>query len=109
MAIDFPLSFNRQYSGPLDSSLVFDNHASLTTYAADPTAYAGQIVAVTSDGVDSRNTLYILQDVNGSLEPIVIPKNPVISDSISTIVQLTQAEYDAIGTPDTSILYVISG
>lgn len=109
MAVDFPLSFNRQYSGPLDSSLVFPSLADLTMYTIEPTAYAGQIVAVTSDGVDSRNTLYVLQNVNGSLEPIVIPKNPVISDSISTIVQLTQAEYDAIGTPDTSILYVISG
>jgi hypothetical protein len=33
----------------------------------------------------------------------------VSSDDITTIVKLTQVEYDAIGTPDEATLYVIVG
>lgn len=107
-SIEFPLSFTRQYSGPLDPSLVFPNLTQLMMYTAEPEAYAGQIVAVNNDSIDSRNTIYVLQeDETGFLEPIAIPKNSVTSDSVSNIVKLTQTEYDAITTPDPLTLYVI--
>jgi hypothetical protein len=57
-SIEFPLSFTRQYSGPLDTTAVFDTLADLNTYiASNPIAYAGQIVSVSADG-----TLYIIMD-----------------------------------------------
>jgi hypothetical protein len=31
------------------------------------------------------------------------------NDTVSDIIKLTQAEYDALGTPDTTTLYIISG
>jgi hypothetical protein len=34
---------------------------------------------------------------------------PVVGDGIDAVVKLTQAAYDALGTPDASTLYVIVG
>ena len=52
-SIEFPLSFLRQYAGPLEASSVFSTLAELNTYiASNPTAYAGQVVSV-SNGSDS--------------------------------------------------------
>lgn len=36
-----------------------------------------------------------------------IPANPVESTTITTIVSLSQAAYDAIGTKDANTLYII--
>lgn len=39
----------------------------------------------------------------------VLPSGVVTSATVGTIVSLTQAEYDAIVTPDPATLYVIVG
>ena len=40
----------------------------------------------------------------------VLVSNPIASaDAVTNIMSLTQTEYDAIGTPDDSTLYVING
>lgn len=44
----------------------------------------------------------------GSGAPVWTNDNKVSSTSVSTIVKLTQAEYDAITTPDASTLYIIT-
>ena len=52
-SIEFPLSFIRQYNGPLDSSAVFSSLSSLNEYVlSDAIAYAGQIVSI-SGGSDA--------------------------------------------------------
>ena len=40
----FPLQFERQYSGPLDISLVYNTTADRLSGLTDPLSYAGQIV-----------------------------------------------------------------
>lgn len=45
--IEFPLQFTRQYSGPLDSTSVFDTYSDLVTYVnTNGTSYPGQLVTV---------------------------------------------------------------
>ena len=58
-SIEFPLSFTRQYSGPLDTTAVFDTLADLNTYiASNPIAYDGQLVSV----IDGTRRAYLISD-----------------------------------------------
>jgi hypothetical protein len=100
-SVEFPLSFTRQYVGPLDTTAVFATKAELVTYVtSDPTiAYAGQAVSV-STGADAG--IYIISENVDSVQ------RQVGSEDVSTIVKLTQAEYDVL-TPDALTLYVIVG
>ena len=108
--VEFPLSFVRQYDGPLDASAVFSTLFDLNTYvSSDPTAYAGQVVSV-STGVDAG--VYIISENVDSVQKQVTNSdiaNMVSSTDITNIVKLTQAEYDALTTPDESTMYAISG
>jgi len=81
---------------------------------------AGEPGADGVDGVDGKSAYEIALE-NGFegteeewLESLVGPEGPqgpdaVTGDGISTIVKLTQAEYDALDPPDESTLYVIVG
>jgi hypothetical protein len=58
-SIEFPLSFTRQYSGPLDTTEVFDTLVDLNTYiASNPIAYDGQVVSV----IDGTTKVYLIAD-----------------------------------------------
>jgi hypothetical protein len=131
-SIEFPLSFTRQYSGPLDTTEVFDTLADLNTYiASNPIAYAGQIVSISADG-----TLYIIMDDPDSPGTLILNTavdqdgldlkadksttytetevDGLLNDKPSSadydnIVQLTQTAYNAIGTPASTTLYIIVG
>jgi hypothetical protein len=90
-SLDFPLSFIRQYPGPLDASAVFVSLGDLNTYiATDQTAYEGQIVSVT-DGAEAG--MYIIA------ENIAVKQaNSVHTHTESDITDLdkyTKAEVDA--------------
>ena len=59
-SIEFPLSFSRQYPGPLDVSAVFSSLTDLNSYvSSNPIAYSGQVVSV-SDVNDSG--IYMIVD-----------------------------------------------
>ena len=59
-SLDFPLSFIRQYPGPLDTTAVFLSLAELNAYILNnSTAYAGQVVSVSS-GSDAG--IYIISE-----------------------------------------------
>ena len=63
-SIEFPLSFKRQFTGPLDESSVYSTLADLNNYVDnDPIAYVGQVLAVSS-GSDAG--LYLITDDSGS-------------------------------------------
>jgi len=131
-SIEFPLSFTRQYSGPLDTTGVFETLVDLNTYiASNPIAYAGQIVSVSADG-----TLYIIMDDPDSPGTLILntavdqdeldlkadksttytkgETNTLLdtkpsSDYYNNIVKITQAAYDAgTFTPDTNTLYIVT-
>ena len=63
--ISIPKGYDRLGSFPLDATNVFTTYAELETYAASPTAYAGQVCAVSGD-----NTLYMI-DSTFQLIPIL--------------------------------------
>ena len=65
-SIEFPLSFKRQFSGPLDESSVYATLSELNDYITnDPSAYDGQLLSVSS-GTDEG--VYI--NLNGSASKI---------------------------------------
>jgi hypothetical protein len=93
-------SITRNSSLPLDYYSVFETYAKLTTYCSSIRAYAGQIVAVTSDS--DKNGAYVLTGVK--------PFTPVkIGDSSSTnktnFTILTTAEYEALTNKDANTIY----
>ena len=131
-SIEFPLSFTRQYSGPLDTTGVFETLVDLNTYiASNPIAYAGQIVSVSADGTlyiimddpDSPGTLILNTAVDQDELDLKADKSTTYTETevntlldtkpssadYDNIVQLTQDAYNAIGIPVSTTLYIIVG
>jgi len=132
-SIEFPLSFTRQYSGPLDTTEVFDTLVDLNTYiASNPIAYDGQVVSV----IEGTTKVYLIADdpanpgtliLNGAVSQGALDLKAdkattytetevdgLLNDKPSSadydnIVQLTQTAYNAIGTPASTTLYIIVG
>jgi hypothetical protein len=98
--IDQPIGFKRLDPSPLDSSSVFTTTANLTSYALnEASAFAGQICTETNTG-----KAFVIQQ-NKSVKPLVSGDN-----SITSIVQVTQSQYDALvsgNTVDDTTMYVI--
>ena len=59
-SIEFPLSFTRQFVGPLDTSAVYSSLLDLQEYVNNsPIAYIGQVISIAS-GDDAG--IYIIGD-----------------------------------------------
>ena len=58
----------------------------------------------------SRDTSKAIADiVNNALSIATLANTKVSGTNVTDIVKLTQAEYDALGTPDASTVYIIVG
>ena len=107
-SIEFPLSFIRQYTGPLDASTVFSSLTDLNVYIANnPIAYAGQVVSV-SAGSDAG--VYTIADNTGIK---LATSNTAVQNisGVAGIQRLTQNQYNNLPAPgpDVDTLYVIVG
>jgi hypothetical protein len=79
--IDFGLGFNRLNPIPLDSSVVFTSLTTATTYAtSNVVAYAGQIIAVTSNDSANKGIYYL----SGTSLPFTLVKAGTGSGSGTT-------------------------
>ena len=91
--------------------------APLGTWTSKATHSTGYTLGF--DGAGSATKLGIWEDALGLIltnsaltwdGERVLVSNPIASaDAVTNIMSLTQTEYDAIGTPDDSTLYVING
>ena len=79
-SIEFPLSFSRQYPGPLDVSAVFSSLTDLNTYvSSNPIAYSGQVVSV-SDVNDAG--IYMIADDPSNPGSFILTTALVDQDSL---------------------------
>ena len=86
--VEFPLQFKRQYQGPIDVSSVHQTMADLLDYINnDPTAFAGQIVAIPA-GAGSDGGLYMVK-VEGEVKSLI-----QLASEEGTALSYTQAELD---------------
>lgn len=67
-----PLSITRGNPNPLDDTYLYDTLANAQAYAASgATAYVGQNICVlNTDIVNGKPTLYVIEDVAGTLKPV---------------------------------------
>lgn len=77
---------------------------------------SGQLASDTAVLETSLGTLTFVDDGVGNLtilnsdgSTLTVVSNSVTATDVTNIVQLTQAEYDALGTPDSTTLYIIVG
>ncbi len=65
--VEFPLQFKRQYQGPIDVSSVHESLAEVLDYINnDPTAYAGQVLAIKPSDSNPDGGLYMVKEDGGS-------------------------------------------
>jgi len=65
--VEFPLQFKRQYQGPIDVSSVHESLSEVLEYINnDPTAYAGQVLAITPSESHPDGGLYMVKEDGGS-------------------------------------------
>jgi hypothetical protein len=52
--LNFPLQFQKQYSGPLDADMVFDSYADLQNFKNEARSYPGMLVTCTEAGYEGK-------------------------------------------------------
>jgi hypothetical protein len=101
--------YARNYSGPIDNDSIFDTYADLVSYCSGFYAYAGQIVAVTSDSDSTKNCAYRLVGYAKNLTPVKITdaSNETNISADKNYVILTEVEYAALSTKEDDKIYFI--
>jgi len=89
--VEFPLQFKRQYQGPIDVSSVHQSLAEVLDYINnDPTAYAGQVLAITPSDSNPDGGLYMVKEDGGSKTLIQLASEDGIA------IGYTKAEADSL-------------
>jgi hypothetical protein len=101
--------YARNYSGPIDNDSIFDTYADLVSYCSGFYAYAGQIVAVTSDSDSTKNCAYRLVGYAKNLTPVKITdaSNETNISADKNYVILTEVEYAALSVKEDDKIYFI--